>query len=838
MPRQSAISVQNNFSKGLITTASPLKFPENACTDLDNCIFTIKSAIERRTGIDYEYNSTSSVVGSAGTYGACSEFVWTGVGGLGSVSLLVRQIGRYLYFHDLSDKVTVDDAFAIVDLALYVAYPGLPSPQNYACQFAQGNGCLFVANPSIDPLQIQYASSSLGVKNVYITIRDLWGFQNDSNNLSTNIDSTRITSTVAALATTYPYRYYNLMNQGWGETNALTLWDTARVDTPNNYDYIALYRSSPSVSFDNTLVSPRGNLNVLAPRGHFILNAFNQDRSAALVAEGFAPLWTGGGIANVQLWMPSNYYSGFSYGGTPLTWNSTGTAYFGGNLGSAVPITSAKVTFNTYGSFRYFPIGYLTVDLRASNTIPTSATDGVSLGSHIVTSTEHDAGFAYTIDITSSNPVTPYQYVFIVFNSGTIPIHAGNLGVSIGTGATVSSPSLNYVRPSCVAFYAGRAFWGGADAFGTSGNIYYSQIPNAYDYTSYGKCYMKNDPTSEIAPDLLPDDGGIIVIPEMGKLQRLYQFQSVLIAFASNGVWSISGSGNAPFKADDYVVKKISSVGMFAPQSVVDFKSTPLFWAEDGIYAINYDPKYESLSVESLTTDTIFDFYQKIPMYFRSQVKGIYDPFLQTCQWLYNDGSIPGDVWAYNRVLNLNGHYSAFYPWTFNSNPNGYVIKGFSYCVDALHQLNPRVKYLLVDTVNNKINTAHMTYANYADWKSADMSLGIGSYYDSYFTTAYRLDGQTQKKFQPGYAFVFFNNYVGSSAYVQAIYNFAIDPNGGKFSGFQQAYDDKDDTQSVSFCRFKIRGVGQALQLHVKSESDKIFSILGWSLDESTNSNV
>src|SRR5260221_310386 len=74
------------------------------------------------------------------------------------------------------------------------------------------------------------------------------------------------------------------------------------------------------------------------------------------------------------------------------------------------------------------------------------------------------------------------------------------------SGATDSSITQDRVR-TC-AFFAGRIWYSGLSAPGKSSSLYFSQIVQRKE--QYGFCYQWNDPTSETAADLLPDDGGVV----------------------------------------------------------------------------------------------------------------------------------------------------------------------------------------------------------------------------------------------------------------------------------------------------------------------------------------
>jgi hypothetical protein len=61
MPRSSATSVEQNFSRGLITEATAMNYPENSVVDGANVIFTKNGKVIRRYGVDYERNLYRSI---------------------------------------------------------------------------------------------------------------------------------------------------------------------------------------------------------------------------------------------------------------------------------------------------------------------------------------------------------------------------------------------------------------------------------------------------------------------------------------------------------------------------------------------------------------------------------------------------------------------------------------------------------------------------------------------------------------------------------------------------------------------------------------------------------
>ncbi len=139
-------------------------------------------------------------------------------------------------------------------------------------------------------------------------------------------------------------------------------------------------------------------------------------------------------------------------------------------------------------------------------------------------------------------------------------------------------------RPSVVAFFAGRVFYGGVHSNKFGANIYFSQIIE--NVNQAGRCYQSADPTDEDVPDLLPSDGGVIVIPEAAEVVRLFPKGDSLFVFAVNGIWQITGSEGIGFKANDYSINKVTDTPALTPLSFVSVDGNPVWWNRSGIWTL------------------------------------------------------------------------------------------------------------------------------------------------------------------------------------------------------------------------------------------------------------
>jgi hypothetical protein len=449
-------------------------------------------------------------------------------------------------------------------------------------------------------------------------------------------------------------------------------------------------------------------------------------------------------------------------------------------------------------------------------------------------------------------------------------------------------------RPEVLAFYAGRIWYFGTDSSKLNGHGFFSQVMLKPELA--GKCYQKADPTAEQLSELLDDDGGVIVIPEISKVVGAIVKEDFLIIFATNGVWSISGGTDAGFKATDFQVQRISTVGAISRESIVDTEGFPVWWSKQGIYTIGVDQSSGKLNAQSLSLQTIETFYQdEIPTTSKLYARGTFDPASKRINWLYNTVGPSGttDRWKYNAALILDMSIGAFYPWKITSLTNNapYLIDSFdTQTVKTITNISNVVSVasggdpiksisqnnIVVNQTPISGNTTFLQYISivpnrtdatnnwvfcdfnndsFFDWQEVD---GIGISYSSYAETGYELFGSLTKKQTP-YAQFFFNKtetgvsdgtlLSPSSCFMQSKWDWTDSGDAGKWSDLSQIYklkrqfDDGIETDhkpgtTVITNEKRIRGHGKAVQFRFESEAGYDFDLVGWQTFIDQHSNV
>lgn len=706
MTRGAAITVQNDFTKGLVTEFTAMNFPENAVTEGDNCVYSEFGSVTRRLGMDFENGYQRNTISFDPQNHAVVEFEWNSVGQSGNIQFQVQQLGAMIHFFVTgSGALSANKKSFTVNLDTYKVPPSTTlEVQTNPCQFTSGKGYLFIVHPYCDPLYVAYDKDTDTIDTTAITlmVRDFEG-------LDDGLDTDERPTTLSNA------HKYNLFNQGWyfnaivkgssAPQNVLTAWDNERGDFPSNADIWWLFKNSSEVaSFDvnssSTFVNPSQITmgNTPAPKGHYLYNAFNIDRSTATGIPGLPTM-------------------------------SAGTA-----------------------------------------------------------------------------------------------------------------------RPSTIAFYAGRVFYAGVAEDGFSDKIYFTQIIESD--LQLGRCYQSNDPTSETIFDLLDTDGGVISLPLIEKIVALKVLSDALIVVGTNGIFTIRGTENGPFRATDYTVEYVSSIGGTNALSTFEVDGGLMWINFDAMYLLGKDQTGIFFSVQNVSKSSIQTFLDSIPSDNKAFIKGKYNKKDQRIQWLMSDDeTLTG--YQYNRILELNVVSKAFYTYTINTSVTPRII-GISAIAGQRQVLeletvltntlevvtNNLLENIEIEASNFVPNSELFKYTTYVpgaslqftyselwdlnlrDWRSYN---SVGASYTSFGVSGYRIRGDFLRNFNSTPITFLVKNIEAGRCKISGIWDY-----GFRQTSLQELYLTRPEVDYI-IRRVKLRGKGKSLQIKFESVGDAQFQLIGWS---------
>jgi hypothetical protein len=439
-------------------------------------------------------------------------------------------------------------------------------------------------------------------------------------------------------------------------------------------------------------------------------------------------------------------------------------------------------------------------------------------------------------------------------------------------------------------------WYAGITGSGVNGNVYFSQNINE-DARNVGYCYQQNDPTSEDLSDLLATDGGVITIPEAGTILALFSTRGSLFILADNGIWTISG-GQAGFKATEFTVARISSIGIDSPSSIVDVDGQPVWWGKTGINTVAQNDVSDRFQVVSMSKETIQSFYDDIPAVSKIDAKGQFDQSSRKIYWLYRSTAQSSDEhrYRYDSILVFDTRLTAFYHWTISALSSTPYYVGSVFAESSLNTLHDTVPVVdnsvngIIDGSGNRVvsesdfvvgsdtfinymcfkegaSSVQWTFGNFTsteffDWVTAD---GTGVAFTSYFETGNELMQDVQRDKQATFVHVYCNRteteYTDgdfdefdrpSGLYMQAKWEWSDHSNSGKFGPAQQVYrlsrrgNTFEPSSGTAFdsgfpvivTKNKVRGTGKCLRLRFSSEAGKDFDLLGWAINWSGNTEV
>lgn len=776
MPQQNIPSVMNNFTAGLKTEFTGLNFPSNAATDTDNCTYSLIGDVTRRGGFDFEDNFFVSTVPVVD--GVTSTYVWTNAGGDGNTQVFVNQIGSILYFFLASDATTARPMsgtyFAQVNINQFATNPFVNIPALYECQYASGNGYLFVYHPYCEPFYCSLAPGRILSYNVIdLEIRDFIGL------VETGLPDNSRPSILSI------EHDYDLRNEGW---TSGTSW-------------VGTSTTTITIGYGSMEFNTQTGLSVqVGDQVNFTATGENPNAVAQPWMSGNVLNYSEGGTLTINITYVNPLVLGSSYASWQIanaeashveTWNKQIGNYpsqsdvwwnYKDNTDTFNPaLTLNNVTNNTGPS----PKGHFLIDPFNQDRSTVSTVSGIP----VVT--------------TNVRPKTGAWFAGRTWYAG--------VDDSMASTSTTS-------------FYS----W--------TENIYFSQI--IVGNNDFGSCYQTDDPTSEDLFDLLPSDGGVIQIQGCGSVYKLFPIQNGMLVFASNGVWFITGSQGIGFTANDYTVTKISKVQCISSTSFVDVQGLPFFWNEEGIYSVQNTPQgglvVSPITVDSILS-FYGDIPRESKKFVRGAYNDI-DYVIQWIYKSEGSTSVK-NRYEFDKVLNYNVYNKAFYPYSFTGvpkitsvnymfNPQDEVDPAFKYLVIVPENNQLSTQYFtMADEKDDQ----------YVDWYTYGNNVGVN--YDSYFVAGYNLPGKGLFKGQPQYVFIFSRQDTNTSYKIQGIWDYANSRNSGRWSN-QQVVTNGLTRFDMVYRKHRIRGHGLALQLKVSSVDGLPFDIMGWTMNETVNTGI
>lgn len=169
MAVQTAMQEVSSFSKGIITEASPLTFPDNASINENNLVIENDGSRRRRYGMDYEpqYGIVNTAQQLASDL-AFSSFQWKSPGGYAETELLVVQVGAQLFMFNSTVRPISKQLVYSTDLGI--------SPTQ-VISFTSTDGLLILASNSGTIRVFDWNGTSVTQTTGRLLIRDLFGVE-------------------------------------------------------------------------------------------------------------------------------------------------------------------------------------------------------------------------------------------------------------------------------------------------------------------------------------------------------------------------------------------------------------------------------------------------------------------------------------------------------------------------------------------------------------------------------------------------------------------------------------------------------------------------------------
>lgn len=385
--------------------------------------------------------------------------------------------------------------------------------------------------------------------------------------------------------------------------------------------------------------------------------------------------------------------------------------------------------------------------------------------------------------------------------------------------------------PTVTEVYAGRMWWSG---FGDDVSTGDNRSPNLSSYVAFSqltdkisdinKCYQKADPTSNVDPNVVDTDGGLIKIDGAKNIRKMIAMDASLFVFAENGVWQISGPDGNGFTATSYTVSKVSDYGAPYKNAIVLANDFVVYWGKSAIYTLAYGQS--GWAVSDISSSKIERLYAEFEG--KSTAYGFYDEENMAIKWLYGSmSSLGATTEAMELVLDI-----GFQSYTLNQINNTAGVIGP--VAGVLLRDNDEPTYLTSMTLDNTSYT--YSFGSYQNDVEDYTSLG-GVDSPAYIQTGFLTGGDGRLRKDIPYVTCYFlrtdledNGGVEGSCMLKSMWDWTTSSSAHRWSTSRQAYRilRTDDGHSYVITKNRMRGRGHSAALMFESEPGKTFHIYGW----------
>jgi len=819
------------FTAGYVTEQSPLNVVPGSALDMENFEIEVAGALRRRKAIAQETGGGDVEFGASAipSDAAYQRHIWRNAGGTPGRILQVIQVGAAIML--LPEGDTLSSAGTQIGPLNLIGFKttAATNAQVYTnpVSFTSVRTHLVISGPYIRPFYISLSGNSATTVFITLNIRDFTGIDD-------GVSITNQPSTESASHT------YNLQNRGWTEDEITAyLTDIGTYPAKNMIPWLGYIREVDagtqegygSKTWNSDKLAREVFRNASAAQGSLLLDPF--DTTVAFGGGG------GGGSTvtnNIAI----------------STWTLSG-AQVDMTLAEAHGLTtgdSMQIVGNAYTWYRIGGKGFR------------FATHGSLDGVYTVTVTG-----AFTVRFTTTNSFASFAGWgdgyggYSQFDAlGTAVVEsevAGGGGVSSTTGYVTE------LRPTSVAWYAGRIFYAGCPYSKLADTVFFSQVVE--DAAQYGKCYQRNDPTDENFNAVLATDGGTIKIPGLFGVLGMDILGASLLIYSEAGVWEISG-GQGGFSPTDFNVRKVTDAECTSPNGFCRTDDTVIFATKRGLYAAGMDGQTGRIVAGNLTESRVNTYWTSLTDATLGTVNVVYDDAKKRIYTLLAKPTThvasPSER-DYTEALVLDfriGKGGAFYKISLPYSAAGTVLGALALENSDNAASNKKLKFVWKEPLSTAVRFLDMDHTDYVDESDEDNPPFFRAAYDAVGdgggAEEGKMAGDWHKRKQAGlYVYVFMGRTETgwetvddelvpinpASVIIQGRWEWSDSSNSGKWTNPQQAYrkrnlytpwtEDEADMQDgfpVIVTRNKIRGSGRTLALYVRGEEAKDAHVLGW----------